>query len=95
MSLILAVTIVALALVVLPCFAQEDFSKLEKQGDVSSLNTTPPPDSSWVFLDVPLGKYHLDTGLQLEQMNPNKLSATENEKSIEQKALTLQFSIKW
>jgi hypothetical protein len=95
MPFILMIILAVLALASSACLAQGDFLKLENQGSTISSNLTSPSDSLWVFLYLPLGKYRFDTSIQLDQMNQNKVSPTENDKTLEQKALTLQFSIKW
>ena len=77
------------------CFAQEDFSEFRNQGTMPSLNLTPPSDKSWVFLDLPLGKYRFDTSVQLEEISENRVLSVENDIGLEQKALSLQFSIRW
>jgi len=95
MSFILTV-IAAVFILALPgCLAQRDFLILESQGGIAAFNPTPPSDGSWVFLYLPLGNYRFDTSVQLDQMNENKVSPKENDNSLEQKAFTLQFSLKW
>ena len=84
-----------LAFALSTCFAQEEFLTLRKQGGIVSSNLTPPSDKSWVFFDLPLGKYRFDTSVQLEEMDQNKVSPTEHDKTLEQGVLSLHFSIKW
>ena len=76
------------------CFGQEDFSEFRDQGTRPSLNLT-PSDKSWVFFDLPLGKYRFDTSVQLEEISENRVLSVENDIGLEQKALSLQFSIRW
>ncbi len=77
------------------CFAQEDFLIFKKQGGFVSSNLTSPSDKSWVFFDLPLGKYRFDTSVQLDQMDENRVSPTGHDKTLEQSILSLRFSIKW
>ena len=95
MLFILMVTAGVLALALSTCFAQEDFLTFKKLGGFVSSNLTPPSDKSWVFFDLPLGKYRFDTSVQLEEMDQNKVSPTEHDKTLEQGVLSLHFSIKW
>jgi hypothetical protein len=95
MSFLLTVIAVVCSLALQGCLAQRDFLKSENHGDMAALISTTPSDGSWVFIYLPLGKYRFDTSVQLDQMNENKVSPEENDNSLEQKALTLQFSIKW
>jgi hypothetical protein len=93
---VLVMTIIALmALASSICFAQENVSRFKNQETYLSSNPAPPSDKSWVFLDLPLGKYRFDTSVQIEQMDQNKVSPVENEKGLEQNALFLHFSIRW
>jgi hypothetical protein len=92
---ILTAIAVVLALALSTCFAQEEFLTFKKQGAFVSSDLTPPSEKSWVFFDLPLGKYRFDTSLQLEEMDQNKVSPTEHDKTLEQGVLSLQFSIKW
>ena len=55
----------------------------------------PPSDNSWDFLDLPLGKYRFHTSVQLEQTNQSKVSPPETNGVLDQKALSLHFSIEW
>ncbi len=84
-----------LGLTLSTCFAQEDFLTIKKQNGFVSSNLTPPSDKSWVFFDIPFGKYHFNTSVQLEEMDQNKVSPTEHDKTLEQSILSLHFSIKW
>jgi hypothetical protein len=95
MTFLLMVIAVVSSLALPGCLAQRDFLKLENHGDMAALIQPPPSDGSWVFLYLPLGKYQFDTSVQLDQMNENKVSPEENDNSLDQKTLTLQFSIKW
>jgi hypothetical protein len=95
MSFLLTVIAAVFTLTLPGCFAQRDFLKLESHGAFAAYNPTPPSDGSFVLLDLPLGKYCFDTSVYLDEMNGNKVSPEENDNSLEQKALTLQFSLKW
>jgi hypothetical protein len=92
-TLILVIVLTALGLST--CLAQEDVSRFKNQEANLSSNPPPPSDKSWIFLDLPLGKYRFDTSLQIDQVEQNRVSPVENEKGLEQNALFLHFSIKW
>jgi hypothetical protein len=77
------------------CFSMEAFLPLQDQDGIDSPNPSPPSNSSWIFLDLPLGRYRFDTGLRLDQMNQSRVSPAENDHPLELQALTLQFSLKW
>ena len=91
---ILLANIALIALGLSPCFAEEGVLKFQdRDGIVSFLS--PPSDNSWAFLDLPLGKYRFHTSVQLEQMNQSKVSPPETNGVLDQKALSLNFSIGW
>ncbi len=94
-SLLVMVIAGVLALTWSTCFAQVDFPKSEIQGGGTSPNLTAPSGKSWVFWDLPLGKYRFDTSVQLEPMDQKMISPPENDKSLEQKVFFLDFSIRW
>jgi hypothetical protein len=94
-SLILVVFVALVTLAPLPGLAQDHFLKLQKHGAIPSATLTLPTDGSWFFGDFRLGKYYIDTSVQLEPMNQNKFSPAENDKGLEQKALSLRFSLRW
>jgi hypothetical protein len=93
LTLMMVIGVIALGLST--CLAQEDVSRFKNQETYLSSNHVPSADKSWVFLDLPLGKYRFDTSVQIEPMEQNKVSPVENEKGLEQNTLFLHFSIKW
>jgi hypothetical protein len=98
MKKISAIRLAIMALIVLvssTCFAQETFSEFRSQGTMAFPNLTSPTDKSLVFFDLPLGKYRFDTRLQVEQLDPNKVSPIKDDGGFDQNALSLQFSIRW
>jgi hypothetical protein len=94
-SLTLMVIVALVTLATSTSFALDHFFELQRQGNIPFPNLTLPADGSWFFLDFRLGKYHFDTSVQLEPMIENKLFPAENDKEIEQKALSLRFSLRW
>ena len=91
---ILLANIALIALGLWPCFAQEGVLKFQDRGEIVSF-LSPPSDNSWAVLDLPLGKYRFHTSVQLEQMNQSKVSPPETNGVLDQKALSLNFSIGW
>jgi hypothetical protein len=96
MSFLLTVIAVVCSLALPGCLAQRDFLISESLVARTAFNQTPLSENgSLVFLFLPFGKYRVDTSVQLDQMNGNKVSPKENDNSLDQKDLTLQFSLKW
>lgn len=95
MPFIWMVVLAVLVLASSTCLAQGDLPGPEKQVSSVTSNLTPPTDSSFVFMYLPLGRYRFDTSIQLDQMNHNRVSPVENDHPLEQGAFLLQFSLKW
>jgi len=91
---VLLSSFVIVALGLSPCFGQEGILRLQDRGGILPF-LSPPSDNSWDFLDLPLGKYRFHTSVQLEQTNQSKVSPPETNGVLDQKALSLHFSIEW